>query len=213
MYVVTHDDQVLLGPINWNSRMFNAVIEEDTEIVVNLLPSDSNRVPLDLGNGIKIREAKETREAINPKIEMYNGPFWTFDETYGTASYVKVPKPLALIKSELKELLAAERYRKEQLGTKATIQNTEVTVDTARGGRDIFVQQYLLLPVDATTNWKFPEGWLTLSKSDLGACVAAGVGYVQAQFNWEADLVAQIEAATTAAELDALVIVEPTGAL
>ncbi len=210
MYVLTHNDQVLLGPIGWNSRMFNSVIEEDTEIVTNILPSDFKNVPLDLESGLKIRETKETRDVINPKIEMHNGPFWTFDAAFGTANFIKVDKPLDLIKSELKALLASERYRREQLGTKVTIQNIEVTIDTARGSRDVFVQQYLLMPVDGTTTWKFPEGWLTLTKADLGACVSAGVTHVQAQFGWEAAIVVQIESAIDAATLDALEIVEPT---
>ena len=57
-------------------------------------------------------------------------------------------------------------------------------------------------------NWKFPEAWLTLTKSDLGIAVNAGVAHVQAQFNWELAKNEEIDACTTAAELDAVVIIE-----
>lgn len=207
MYVVTHNDQVLLGPIIWNARMFNSVIEDDTEIITNILPSDQLRVPLDLGDGLMIREHREERPALNPKTQYHNGPFWTFTPTIGTASYVVVDKPIDLVRQELKAVAATARWNKEEAGTKATIQGTEVTVDTKRGSRDIFVQQYLLLPEGGTTNWKFPEGWLTLTNADLGACVAAGVAHVQAAFDWEAGIVAQIDAAQTLSELDAIEIV------
>lgn len=207
MYVVTHNDQVLLGPIIWNARMFNSVIEDDTEIITNILPSDQLRVPLDLGNGLMIREHREERPSLNSKTQYHNGPFWTFTQTIGTASYVVVDKPIDLVRQELKAVAASARWNKEEAGTKVTIQGTEVTVDTKRGSRDIFVQQYLLLPEGSTTNWKFPEGWLTLTKSDLGACVAAGAAHVQSAFDWEAGIVAQIDAAQTLTELDAIEIV------
>lgn len=210
MYVVTHNDQVLLGPIAWSARMFNSVIEDDTEIKVNILQSQRDQVPLDLGNGIKIRHAVEDRPSLDPKLQMYTGPFWSFTDTTGTATYIPVDKPISLVKSELKQLAAYERWKKEQSGVKTTIQGTEVTVDTVRGSRDIFVQKFLLMSDGETTTWKFPQGWFTLTKSDLGQCVAAGATHVQSQFNWEANIVSQIDAAQTLQELDAIVIVEPT---
>lgn len=208
MYVVTHNDQVILGPIPWSARMFSSVIEDDLEIKVTIFPSQKNSVPLDLGNGIKIRMAVEDRPSLNPKIQMHTGPFWTFTDTTGTHSYVPVDKPIELVKQELKQVAAAERWKKEHSGVKVTVQGTDVTVDTARGARDIFVQKYLLMADGETTTWKFPEGWLTLTKSELGQCVAAGVQHVQTQFNWESGIVDQINAAQTLQELDALVIVE-----
>jgi hypothetical protein len=60
-----------------------------------------------------------------------------------------------------------------------------------------------------TVNWKFPEGWLTLTKADLGAAVTAGVAHIQSSFDWEKAKVEEIEAATDAATLDVIVIVEP----
>ena len=207
MYVLTHNDRVLLGPINFNSRMFNSEIEDELEIVTNIRPSDVNNVPLDLGDGLKIRFATETRDIINSKIQVHTGPFWEFTETTGNAHYVAADKSIDIVKQELKEVLAAERYRREISGAKTTIQGLEVTVETARGIRDVFVQQFLLLPEDGTTTWKFQEGWLTLTKSELGQCVQAGVSKVQSAFDWEASVVILIDSATTLTGLDAIEIV------
>lgn len=209
MYVLTQNDQVILGPIQWNSRMFESAIEDDAETLVKIAPSDKDLLPLVYDNGVKIRLADEVRPEINAKIQCYDGPAWAFTDTVGTATYFAVDKNIDLVRGELKNILAAERYRREVAGTTAVIQGQTVTVDTMRGTRDVFVQQFLLLPDTGTSEWKFPEGWLVLTKSDLGACVAAGVSHVQSQFGWEALLVAQIDAAPTLTELDALEIIPP----
>lgn len=209
MYVLTINDKVVLGPINWNSKMFNSEIEEATGVDPKLFPSDENNVPLNLDNGVQIRKCIEVRPSLNSKIEMFNGPFWTYTDTLGIATYTVNFKPLDLIKGDLKNVAAAERYKKEIAGVTATIQNQEVTIDTARGVRDIFVQKFLLMGDTDTVQWKFPEGWLNLTKSDLGLIVQTGANYIQEQFEWEQLIVNQIDAATTPQELDAIVIVEP----
>jgi hypothetical protein len=208
MYVLTHNNQVLLGPINWNSRMFNSVILDDTEIVTNVQPSDVQNVPLDLGDGLMIRKATETRDALNPKIQMHNGPFWTFTDTEGIANYVAVDKPIDLAKQELLTKLAYVRWLYEELGTTLTLQGQTVTVDTVRSTRSVFVEQYLLLPPDASSPWKFPEGWFTVTKAELGTCVQAGVDHVKSAFIWEGVQVARINAATQLSELLTIEVAE-----
>lgn len=204
MYVVTHNDQVLLGPINFNTRLINSVILDDTEILVSVVPSMESQVPLNLGNGIKIRTAVETKPSYNTKTHMINGPFWTFDETTGTASYVVLEKPLDMVRRELKEKVKENRYKKEVAGAKVTIQGQLVTVETDRDVRGLFVQQFLLLPENGITRWKFPEMWLDLTKADLGACVAGGVSVVQGAFDWESAKGNEIDAANTLVWLDSI---------
>jgi hypothetical protein len=60
-----------------------------------------------------------------------------------------------------------------------------------------------------TVHWKFPEAWLTLTKAEASQVVKAGASYVQTQFQWEANLISDINNATTLEELDSIVIVEP----
>ena len=208
MYVVTYNDQVLLGPIPWNPRMFMAIIEEDTELKVNILQSDRDNLPLDFGNGIVIRQCYENRPPINTKIYTYNGPFWSFTDELGTANYTQRDKPIDVVKSELMEQTAAERWNKEVSGTKASIQGQEVTINTQRGVRDNFIQQYSILENNGSVNWKFPEGWVTLTKSDLKICVDALNNHVQQAFAWEQNKISEINICSTLEELDSVIIVQ-----
>lgn len=202
MYVLTHNDFVILGPIAWNSRMFSSAIEEETGIEVSVLQSEREQVPVNKGNGIKIRNAVESRPQINTKIQHYSGPYWSFTDSTGTASYVPTDKNIDLVKSELGAKLASVRYDKEIAGVKVTVQDLQITVDTARGSRDVFVQQFLLMGDTDTVTWKFPEGWLNLSKTELGICVSAGVEHVKAAFVWEATKLAEVNACNTLTELN-----------
>ena len=59
-----------------------------------------------------------------------------------------------------------------------------------------------------TINWKFPETWLTITKQELGYIVSQGVAYIQGCFDWEVQKNAEIDACTTLAELDAIIIAE-----
>lgn len=211
MYVITHHhdyDEVLLGPIEWNPRFISSVLQSDLDLNYqpNILASDEQKVPYEVLRNVWIRRVTYNNEEHNPKIHTLMGPYWTYNGDEAIAEYRKQDKPLDIVKSELKQLVTARRYEKEIAGVKVTIQGIEVTVDTARGSRDVFVQKYLLMGDNDTVEWKFPETWLTLTKSDLGLAVQAGVAHVQSQFSWENAKFNEIDACTTLEELDAFVI-------
>jgi len=208
MYVVTFNDFVLLGPITWNTSMFNSVIEEDTGFKVNILPSDKQNVPLDLGNGIKVRHALENKPNINSKIQKYDGPFWTFTESTGTHSYTAVDKPLEIVKGELKQILAHVRWTKEISGFDMSIQGHSVKIDTSRGSRDSYLQQYLILGDGENVNWKFSGAWINLTKAELKQIVDNINAHVANSFNWEASISLVIDNALTLQALDQVIIIE-----
>lgn len=211
MFVIIYNNYIILGPMKWNKGRFQNVILEECEVDTTLPLRNENFEPIIINEEIKILPVQYAETPpLNPKIEMLNGPYWEFTSTHVIASYVVQPLPIDTVKGNLKNILANERWKKEIQGIKVTVQNTEVTVDTNRGTRDIFVQQYLLMGESDVVTWKFPETWLNLTKSDLGLIVAAGVNYVKSVFEWEANLVNQIESSTTLAELDTIVIVEET---
>ncbi len=204
MYALTINDRIMLGPIEWNSGMFNYAVEEEVGLNPNLSISMKQNVPLDLGNGIKLRRAVEVRPSLNPKTQQHNGPTWSFTESLATATYTVGDKDIGQVKQALIDQVAANRYTKEVAGTTTTIQSTLVTVDTMRGARDVFVQKYLLMGEGDTVMWKFPEGWLLLTKADLGTVVNAGVQHVEQMFVWEALKIQEINAATTLSTLDSI---------
>ena len=57
--------------------------------------------------------------------------------------------------------------------------------------------------------WKFSQAWLVLSKQDLGVIVNAINSYIQAQFDWEADKIAEISNALTHEALDLIDLGNP----
>lgn len=210
MFVITYQDQIILGPVAWNPRYIASMIQQDLDLDQPplIVQSDQDKVPYSPYPDVLIRHAVEVRDELNTKIQMWDGPFWEYTETTGTAHYTAKDKPLDLVKGELKNLVTANRYQKEIKGTTINIQGSDVSVDTNRGSRDIFVQKYLLMGDTDTVQWKFPECWLTLSKTELGQIVAAGVAYVQSQFDWEIAKHNEIDTCTTLTQLDAVNIAE-----
>jgi hypothetical protein len=58
-----------------------------------------------------------------------------------------------------------------------------------------------------TIEWKFPEAWVVLSKSDMIAAVSAGATHVKTAFEWEGMKASEIDACTTIAELQGIDLV------
>ena len=211
MYVITHHhdyDEVLLGPINWNPRYIASVLQSDLDLdqAPTILASDEQRVPYDILPNVRVRKAVTSYAELNAKTQRHEGPFWTYDNDEATATWTAVDKPIDLVKGELKTLVAAERYRKENAGIKLTIQGTEVTCDTSRENRDIFLQRLLTMAPTDTVNWKFPESFINITYSELESIISAGVVHIQSCFDWELTKGTEIDACTTLAQLDAIVI-------
>jgi hypothetical protein len=207
MYAVIYDNRVLVGPMNWNRGMFQGALER-RGIQYTLPRTAPDDLPLIIDEHAKIMQVEEIRPELNTLVEFYYGPLWDITETKAIANYEVHDTPIESARYNLKQLAAQERYKKEILGTTATIQSQLLTIDTSRGARDIFVQTYLLMGDADTVNWKFPETWLTLTKSDLGLCVTAATQYVQECFDWELNISEEIDISDTKQELLAITIVE-----
>jgi len=205
MYVLVSNNSVINGPRGWNYYSFQSTITDDLGLDFQLNRDDpGGPVVIDANNSIL--PAIVEYPPHNPKIQYCHGPFWDFSNNVATASYQVLDSDLNWVKGALKPIVAANRYNKEISGTTATVQNTTVTIDTSRDGRNIFIQKYLLMGDNDTVQWKFPEAWLTLTKADLGNVVAAGATYIQNQFTWEVNKAAEIDACQSLAEVDAVVL-------
>lgn len=208
MYAVIYDNKVVVGPMNWNRGMFQGALEKKG-IKYTLPRTAPDNLPLIIDEHAKIMRVDEVRPEMNPLVEFYYGPLWDITDETAIANYEVHDSPIESMRYNLKQLAAQERYKKEVLGTTATIQDHIVAIDTNRGVRDIFVQKYFLMSDSDTVNWKFPEIWLTLTKQDLGIAVQAGAQHVQSCFDWEQDISNQIDLAETKEQLLAIVIIEP----
>lgn len=209
MYVVAYKNRVIAGAMPWNRGIFEGSLEKQG-IKIQLGRVAPDDLPMIIDDDAKIMQAEENRPKLNPLVEYYYGPLWDTTGAVAVANYEVHDTPIENARLNLKELAAGERYKKEVAGTTINIQDTVVTIDTNRGARDIFIQKYTLMSEGETVSWKFPEGWLTLSKQELGQIVAAGTAYVQSCFDWERGISDQIDAAQTKQELLAITIIEPT---
>jgi len=207
-YVIVKDKQtVLLGPMPWRQRMFQREIDDLLEagditeryIIFPVAPETNY---LDLGEGIEIFPVVNTNfPACDPFYEQLAGPFYTFNNNEATATYNAVSVSINQSKTALKEIVTANRYKKEQAGIKLTIQGNEVTIDTARGSRDIFFQTYATIGESETINWKFPEMWISVTAADMTLIVNSGKTHIQNCFDWELFTHNVIDAATNIEQL------------
>ena len=214
MFVLIHNNQVHLGPMNWNSRMFQHYITDELEIVFNVPISNDASAPITIDSVTSIIPVTTTTMPnYNTKIEQLAGPFYTITPTEALVEYTINPKDIEAVKNELKIIIANNRWKKETGGIQITIQNQMLNITTERGSRDIYLQA-LQLNADGNV-WKMQavqqggpvvDAWLTLSLTDLQSIVTAIVTHVQSMFTWESTKVSEIDAATTLQELDLITL-------
>jgi hypothetical protein len=207
MYAVVYKNRVIVGPMDWNRGIFQGSLEKEkiTAALPRVAPDD---LPMIINEDAKIMAAEEVRPEMNTMVQYYYGPIWDVSGTKAIANYDVIDTPVEFAKINFRQQAANERYKKEVSGVKINIQDKEITIDTSRDGRNIFVQKYSLMNDNETVNWKFPEGWLTLTKSELGSVVTAGATHIQSTFDWEKTINDQIDVATTKEELLSITIIE-----
>ena len=213
MYVITHHhdyDEVLLGPIDWNPRFIASVIQSDLNLPYRpeIKESDKLKVPYDIVENVRVRPVTFVKPEHDEKIQHLIGPYWSYTENEAIAEYRVEYKDVEIVRAELKQELAALRYQKEISGTKITLQNREVFLVTNRIERDVYTQKYLLMNQDDTIEWKFSDGWMTLTKSEMQQIVNAINDHVQSAFSWELSKSMNLDSATTHVELMSVSISE-----
>jgi hypothetical protein len=210
MYAIIHKDKVIIGPKGWDRGFFSFRFQQLKINSATLPRMAPTNFPYIVDENTRIVPATVIYEETNTMTQYHRGPIWEIREDTATATYIAVDTPIEQAKSNFRNQAADERYKKEVAGTKTTVQDLEVSLDTSRDGRNIFIQKFSLMSDSDTANWKFPEGWLTLTKPELGLVVQAGAAHIQSAFDWEKSINDQIDAAETAEELLAIEIVEKT---
>jgi hypothetical protein len=213
MYVITHHhdyDEVLLGPIEWNPRFIASVLQTDLDLPFRpvIKDTDKDRVPYDIVENVRVRPVTFVTPDHDPKTQFLVGPYWSYTENEATATYNVEYKNIDIVRGEIKQELAAKRYEKEVSGVKVTLQGQEVSLTTMRGDRELYAQKYLLMGDSDTIEWKFPEGWMTLTKSEMLDVVNAVNNHVQSAFAWELGKAMTLDASATHAELTSVSLTE-----
>jgi hypothetical protein len=208
-YAIVHKGRVIVGPLAWAQKYYTDVLKIRHRITANIPGKAPEDLPYVIDENTKIHAVEENKPEVDLMTQYHYGPLWDLTGDVVVANYEVREQTIEDARNNFRALAAHERYKKEIAGTKVTVQDTEVTVDTTREGRAAFVQKYSLMGNDDTVNWKFPEGWLTLTKTDLAAVVTAADAYVQGVFDWEKTINDEIDAAETAEELHAIEIETP----
>lgn len=203
MYVVVFKNRVITGPMTWNRAIFQGSLAK--EGVMTQLPRVApEQLPFVVSDDAVIMGVEEIRPMFNPALEYLYGPIWNILPDRAQATYLVYDSPISSGQGNLKALAAQERYRREVTGCTCVVQGVTVSLDTSREGRNIFVQKLSLMGETDHVNWKFPECWLNLTKSDLALIVATGVTHIQSAFDWEKLMSDQIDAAETKADLEVI---------
>lgn len=201
MYGIVHKNKVIVGPMNWSQKYFTNVLKIRYKIEANLPGTEPENLPYIIDENTSLHKVVEIKPEINHNLQYYYGPIWDISNDIIVANYEIKEIPVNDVKINIKSILAGERYKKEIEGTTLNLQNTNLTLDTSRESRSIFIQKYMLMSSDETINWKFSECWLTITKLELETVIKKITDHVQSVFDWEKEINDQIDSCLSVEEL------------
>lgn len=118
---------------------------------------------------------------------------------------VALPEPtFDELKAQKKAEIASARYEREIAG----VEVNGITIDTGRDSQALITGAALAAVIDShySLNWKTAVGFIHLTAPEIIAVAQAVRTHVQSCFDKEGELVALVDAAQTAEELDAIEI-------
>lgn len=202
MYALIHNNQIEVGPRGWLWSEFKDYLDENG-LDSSALPRKTPTEPIITDTWKILPVVYPNDPGHTPPFETLAGPFWTIEETKVTGIWNVVDTTnLDIIRSHFKNIITNNRYFAEVGGFKITIQGTEVTIDTTRDGRQIYLDTYLAMSDTETINWKFNEAWIAVTKSDMEEIVFAGKQHIQNCFTWEKNKHDEIDACTVRSEFE-----------
>lgn len=210
MFVIVHNNHVILGPMAWNRYRFENEILTDCEVDVDLPDRNDDLSPIAVNDSIKILPVQGTQNpSYNKRTQRLDGPYWTFTDTLATSSYTAGYLPIPAVKNMMKDEVANARWKKENGTVTVTINGTERKFSTDKQTRSTF-HQYIDLGLEHV-NWKFSrDDWGTLTQQEITTVFNAIMSYVKECYDWEFDKIAEIDAVDTHAELEAIEIPVPS---
>ena len=212
-YLLVQNKQiVILGPITWRQRFIQTEINDlidDGELTINYTVPATEQGYINIGDGFEIFPVELTTPAFDPIYEELSGPFWTYENNIATGIYTVNTLSIEKIKGHLKQVVATERYRKQNLGTTVAIANTTFSVSTDTNTINSLLSLANNTGSD-TINYKSPNGFISLTGADIQNIVNQIHDYIQTQFNWEKTTNETIDDTDDITALQTIEIVEPT---
>lgn len=208
MYALINGQELLLGPIAFNYRMINSVLEEDLEVNFRVTSQDYLNVPITFTEDIKILPARNDIPAYDPRFQTVSQTSHTISATEVVFNYGVSDKSLEQIKSERKAEVAPERWNKENTTVSVTLYGNTITISTSRENRLAIVSK--VVSDGGLHNYKFDDGsWVEITSADLVTILNAIDNVVQAAFDWEFAKLSEIDACVDGIAVYAVVIVPP----
>jgi hypothetical protein len=208
MYALINGQELLLGPIAFNYRMINSVLEEELEVEFRVTSNDYQSVPIVFTEDIKILPTRNEVPEHDPRFQTVSQTSHEITDTEVVFSYTVSDKSLEQIKAEYKAGVAPERWNKENTTVTVTINDKDITVSTSRDNRLSLVSK--LLSSDGPYNFKFDDSiWVDIAKTDLQTILTEIDTVVQAAFDWELAKLAEIDACVDGNAVYAVEIVTP----
>ena len=187
--------------------MFTSILEEECNIQRRILLAEENALPLILNDNTKIVRVINNTPEYNPKIECLDGPNYTITEDNVVSNFIVKPLNLEIATGNLIDQLPALRYEREKKSIDITIQDIKLSISTDRETRAVFTNKLLAIG-DNTINFKFNEGWLNLSKTDLEYIIQQIDFAVQEAFDWELSKTNEINACKNHEEINNIILVK-----
>lgn len=200
MYGLVHNNQIQVGPRQWNYMIFKEYLDE-AGLDSTALPRVEPNGPV---VGVDWKILPVTNVEVPPLknvIEQLAGPTWKINTSSITGKYTAVPENINIARMKVKDAVTRNRYDAENSSIQYTLSDdSTVVVSTSRADRLTFQQLYNTLADSATITIKFPGGvFKTITKEELGAINTAINNHVQITFDWEAAKYGEIDSAELAA--------------
>jgi hypothetical protein len=208
MYSLVNGQELLLGPIAFNYRMINSVLEEELEVEFRVKSSDYQSVPITFTEDIKILPTRIEVPEHDPRFQTVSQTNHTITDTEVVFGYSVTDKTLEQIKGEYNAGVKPERQRRENTTITVTINNNEITVSTSRESRLELISK--LLGNEGPYNFKFDGGvWAEITKINLQSIISEIDTKVQEAFDWELAKLEEIDACETKEEVYEVEITPP----
>ena len=203
--LVENRTTLLLGPMVWKPRFIQSELD-DLEISFTVSPAEPNGY-LKITDALEIFPVVSSTGAGHDTVfETIAGPYFTYNpDNTAVETYNVLPLPLDAVKANLKNIVAFERYRREELGTTITFAAGDIPLATDRANRGQYATLLQSMGT-GTISFKVGTSFLPLNTANVTEMVQAVHDYVQAQFAWEQDIHGQIDAAPDVATLKAIPI-------
>ena len=140
---------------------------------------------------------------FNTKIQFLSGPHYEVVGDVVVGAYRVEDKNIDVVKTELKDKIANDRYEKEIAGF--TLPNgVKIRTDQVSQAKISGAFNFMQLKNNAEIDWKAENGWVKLKKADIEATATAVAEYVQVCFSKEKQLSSAIDLCTSLEQLDSL---------